>query len=400
MKIMYVSYNGATEPLFQSQGMPYIMRASKSGYDFFLLTFELGKNTRKDDKVFLKMTDMFSKAGIFWSHLRFHRRPAFIAKTYDLLAGIFSSFVAVIKFRPDVIQARGIFSALIALPVSFAVRRPFIFDTRSNLSEAYAISGRWKRGGLASRLISMLERRCIKSSAAVIVETTDHRADVERFLSENNMKKPLEVIPCCVDLDRFKDAGKAERHGSEFVIAYLGSLSGWYCLKETISFFAEMRRVVPESKMIFLTKDDPEAILKYVRENALPGDSVKIFSLTPDMVPDRLAASTAGIVFKYPNQRLSSFPVKVGEYLASGIPVIINKGMGDVEDFILSNRVGAIIDGFDNVALRKGVAEVLSLAGERDIRERCLSAAEKLSARIGALKYMKIYEVINEGMRR
>jgi len=398
MNILYVSYNGAMEPLFQSQGIPYIMDARKSGYDFSILTFESDKNVRIDDPLFLRMKDRLSGAGITWRHLRFHRKPAFIAKTYDLLRGIGVALMLSIRSRPDAIHTRGLFSALVALPASFIIRRPLIFDTRSKLSEAYAITGKWEKGGLASRWISFLEDLCIKSAKAIVVETSDHKAEIEKFLSGNNINKRIEVIPCCVDLERFKNIKDVKKDEPGFTISYLGSLSGWYCLRETLAFFKSMKKALPESKMIFLTRDDPEGILRDIKKIGLPEDAVKIFSSAPEAVPDHLARSSVGIVFKYPNQRLSSFPVKIGEYLASGIPVIINKGMGDVEDFVLDNRVGVIIDGFDEDGFKKGVAAIVSLVKERDIKEKCLSAAKKLSAEIGAQKYIKIYEAINKGI--
>ncbi|MDD5136357.1 MAG: hypothetical protein PHN63_03290, partial [Candidatus Omnitrophica bacterium] len=356
MKILYISYNGILEPLFQSQGLPYIMAARKKGYDFSILTFETAENTGKCNPLFLKMRDKLSEAGIAWRYLRFHRRPGFFAKAYDLIAGIVTSLIISAEAKPDAIQARGLFSALAALPASFITRKPLIFDTRSKLSEAYAISGKWKKGGVVSRSMGFLEDRCVCSAKAVVCETTDHRTEIEEFLSRNKMKKHLEVIPCCVDLERFKGAADTGKKGPGFVISYLGSLSGWYCLKETVSFFEEMNKVLPGSRMIFLTKDDPGVIVKYIKESALPGNAVEIFGVSPDSVPRHLASSSAGIVFKYPDQRLSSFPIKIGEYLASGIPVVINRGMGDAEDFILDNGVGVAVDGFDEGAFSKGIA--------------------------------------------
>jgi len=397
MKVLYVSYNGAMEPLFQSQGIPYIMNARKGGYDFSILTFESDENIRACDPLFLRMKDKFSGAGIIWRYLRFHRKPVFIAKIYDLLRGIGAAIMLSLKSKPDAIHARGLFSALIALPASFIMRKPLVFDTRSKLSEAYAITGKWEKGGIAARIISFLEDLCINSAKAIVVETSDHKAETEEFLSGNKTNKMVEVIPCCVDLERFKNMKDVERQEPGFTIAYLGSLSGWYCLKETLAFFKNMKKTLPESKMVFLTRDDPKEILKDIKEIGLADDAVKIFGSGPDDVPNYLARSSAGIVFKYPNQRLSSFPIKIGEYLASGIPVVINRGMGDVERFVSDNGVGVVIDRFDEDSFSRGVSGLLELIKEKDLRKRCLSAARKLSVETGARKYISVYEWIGKG---
>ncbi|MFA5142612.1 MAG: glycosyltransferase [Candidatus Omnitrophota bacterium] len=394
MKILYISYNGALEPLLQSQGIPYIMGVHRNGHQFHIMTFEPGKSIGRRAPAFLNMKNSLSGAGISWTPLHFHSWPGFIAKAYDLLTGAVVSFILSVKFKPDAIHARGLFSALVALPAASVLKKPVIFDMRSKLSEAYAISGKWRDGGAVSRLMSSLEDRCLRRAAAVIVETTEHKREVEEFLAGNRTRKPVEVIPCCVDLERFKDARKIAGRAPEFMIAYLGSLSGWYCLEETVRFFEKLSRTIPGSKMIFLTKDDPKSILKYLKDSNIPDGAVTITGVAPGMVPERLARSTAGILFKYPNRRLSSFPVKIGEYLAAGIPVIINRGMGDVEDFVLGNGVGVAVDGFDDGAFDKGIAALIALAKDKDIVEKCFTAARKLSTEIGVQKYLGVYELI------
>ena len=40
MKTLFISYNGALEPLIQSQGTPYLKGLSNKGVKCFLLSFE------------------------------------------------------------------------------------------------------------------------------------------------------------------------------------------------------------------------------------------------------------------------------------------------------------------------------------------------------------------------
>ena len=43
MRILYISYNGALEPLGQSQVLPYLRELVGHGLEFTLLTFEKNK---------------------------------------------------------------------------------------------------------------------------------------------------------------------------------------------------------------------------------------------------------------------------------------------------------------------------------------------------------------------
>src|SRR4029077_18847676 len=79
-KVLYISYDGMTDPLGQSQVLPYLQGLSGSGYKFTLLSFEK-KN------LFEKFGDLIRAkcvaAGIEWVPLVFHTSPPVLSKIYD-----------------------------------------------------------------------------------------------------------------------------------------------------------------------------------------------------------------------------------------------------------------------------------------------------------------------------
>ena len=48
--VLYLSYDGMTDPLGQSQVLPYIIGLSKKGYKFHLVSFEKPNRLRKIEK--------------------------------------------------------------------------------------------------------------------------------------------------------------------------------------------------------------------------------------------------------------------------------------------------------------------------------------------------------------
>jgi len=395
MNILYISYNGATEPLFQSQGIPYIEGASNQGSNFLLLTFEKKCNLKSNNPIFIRIKNRLSENKIRWIFLKFHKRPIIFSKPYDLLQGIVVSCFLVFKFKIDIIQARGLFSALIALPVCFVRRKILIFDIRSKLYEAYAISGKWKKNGFMFKLVEALEKICISYARAVVVETNTHKKEIDEFVTKKKLNKITEDIPCCVDLSRFQNIKFDEVDESKFLISYVGSLSGWYCFKETINFLKSACKILSFSQLVILTKDNPEFIFQYAKQNLLYTDSIKVYNADPEELPYYLANSHAGIVFRQPYTRLSSFPVKIGEYLAAGIPVILNKGMGDVEKFILDNGVGVVVNDFNDDDFTQAFFKLLALKKDKNIRQRCLAAAKLLSVENGTKKYVNLYNKLS-----
>ena len=45
--VLYISYDGMTDPLGQSQVLPYLSGLSKEGYSFHLISFETALNLEK-----------------------------------------------------------------------------------------------------------------------------------------------------------------------------------------------------------------------------------------------------------------------------------------------------------------------------------------------------------------
>ena len=46
-RVLYVSYDGMTDPLGQSQVLPYILGLNKKGYQFTLVSFEKPERLEK-----------------------------------------------------------------------------------------------------------------------------------------------------------------------------------------------------------------------------------------------------------------------------------------------------------------------------------------------------------------
>jgi glycosyltransferase involved in cell wall biosynthesis len=217
-------------------------------------------------------------------------------------------------------------------------------------------------------------------------------------LDDPSLAEKVEVIPCCVDLERFaRVSGAGEDEPWELV--YLGSLSGWYKFREMVAFYKVARESWGAGRMAFLTNGPPEEIRRWVAEEDLPEDEVVVESLPFADVPRRLARARVGIVFTEPGRRLESLPVKVGECLAAGLPLVVNAGMGDTEHLVRSHRVGVVVESFAEEGYRQAASELKALFGsDGSLARRCREVARTgLSLETGAEKYWAIYQSIGDG---
>lgn len=395
--VLYVSYNSFFEPVFQSQALAYLRRLARRGMKFYLITFDKSELTPPLEQV-AKSDEELETLGIKWFPRRYHKGPRFFSTFYDQMIGTMACAWHLATKPIDWIHARGVTPAAMALLPARLFRCPLIFDMRSSLAEAYADAGIWKAGGFWYRLVRHVETLAIRKAQWVVVETEAHRHLLDQSLGDPALAEKVKVIPCCVDLDRFVDVSEPGKD-EPWELVYLGSLSGWYKFKEMLAFYKVARESWGVGRLVFLTDGSAEEIRRWLTEEGLPKNEVVVESLPFADVPRRLARARVGIVFTSPGRRLESLPVKVGEYLAAGLPLVVNAGMGDTEQLVRSHGVGVVVETFTEEGYRRAAAELNALRShDGSLTRRCRDVARtRLSLESGVDKYWALYENVGDG---
>jgi glycosyltransferase involved in cell wall biosynthesis len=121
--------------------------------------------------------------------------------------------------------------------------------------------------------------------------------------------------------------------------------------------------------------------------------------VAPAEVSAYLSAADAGIAFYKPTfSRQATSPVKVSEYLACGLPVIINAGVGDSDTFVSDQRVGAVVSDFSDDGYQKTLSALPELLSP-EMRARARLTAERfLDVRqVGVQRYARLYQRVLNG---
>jgi len=254
-------------------------------------------------------------------------------------------------------------------------------------------------------LVNSLEKRLILSSHAVVVLTNK----AKKILEDSDylpykMKKGITVIPTCVDTNKYKfgqvkNKTLKERYGlgEKFVFIYVGSLGTWYMLGEMIDFFRIARSKIPNAHFLILTQNPKSMVEKVITARGIGKEDFTIASSEPDAVPDHISLADAGVSFIKPCfSKQTSYPTKLGEYLASGLPTVINANVGDSEELIRNNKVGVVVNEFSDQAYMHAAKGLLSLFAKGDfVQQRARRVAEqRLSLDYGAEKYRRVYDSI------
>jgi glycosyltransferase involved in cell wall biosynthesis len=120
-----------------------------------------------------------------------------------------------------------------------------------------------------------------------------------------------------------------------------------------------------------------------------------VTQVTPAEVPRYLKAADIAISFIKPcYSKQSSSPTKIAEYLASGLPVVCNAGVGDLDELIEANNAGALLREFSSEAYQKALDEIEILRGEKKLAERLREVARREFdlIEVGRTRYRRLYQ--------
>lgn len=388
MKVLFIAYQAASDPLMESQGFSYMrVIAEKEAVQYSLLTFETRDSLASSNEYISGL-----KNTIKWKYLMYLNRPRFPATCLNIILGIFAVFSILKKDNINVVHARGLISALIAFIPAKLLNVKFFFDTRGFLADKYVGGGLLSSSGLLYKMMKWGENALLKKCDFFTLETTSHA----RIIKETHcdLSDKMEVIPCCSDLAKFDYSLNGNLNSNSFNIVYLGKFGTWYLINEMLDFFKVLSSILPDSRFIFLTQDDPDRVGKPAKDKGIIDSQIEIIKPLKESIPALLAGAGAGIFFINPYKRYNSSPVKFGEYLACGLPVVSNAGIGDCDEIIERERVGVVITQFSGEEYKRAIYELKKLLSEGEIlRERCRSAAAKyFDLEMGAEKYLKIYK--------
>lgn len=126
-KVLYITYDGMTDPLGQSQVLPYLCGLAKEGYQFTILSFEKKERYERFKDVITGITE---GAGITWVPLSFTTKPPILSKFYDSVRMKRTAFRLHRLQQFDMIHCRSYIAADLGLKLKRKTGVNFLFDMR------------------------------------------------------------------------------------------------------------------------------------------------------------------------------------------------------------------------------------------------------------------------------
>lgn len=404
IRTLYLCYFGLREPLVQTQVLPYLCELVRVGVGVHLLTFEPGGDRVWGAGEWKEWHDRLESQGIQWRSLDYHKRPTLPATLFDISAGALTAIRLVRSEGIDVTHARGYVPAAMGALAKWLAGGKLIFDIRGFMAEEYVDAGVWPEGGLLYRLTKMAEKKLLRASDGFVVLTEKAR---KILFPSDEERRPVEVIPCCVDAERFRAFDEESRDDlrrrlnleGRRVIIYVGSLGGLNLTDELVELMAVAYYKDASTFLMVLTQSPPEMLVRQLDSLGLSESDYLVRKVAPEDAPRYLKTADFAVApIKPCYAKISSSPTKIAEYLASGLPVITSAGIGDLDDVIAEDRVGVILNAFNRESYERALEEMRRLLLEPGIAGRCRESARKRFdlASVGGVRYRRLYQRIFE----
>jgi glycosyltransferase involved in cell wall biosynthesis len=401
-RALYLCYFGLREPLVQTQVLPYLRELVAGGIGMSLLTFEPELKKLWNADSMAEWHRRLRADGIEWYVLPYHKRPSLPATVYDVFAGARRAAAIARREKIDVFHGRSHVGAAIGALAKWRTGARLIFDVRGFLAEEYVDSGNWREGGLLYRLTKAAERWLYRISDGFVVLTERAR---ETLFPEGAAERPVEVIPCCVDQERFTAAARCDRDSvraelgvaGRLVFVYVGALGGYYLTSETAELLAAAREQDARVYALVLTQSSPASIIGELTRLGFSNDDYRVLQVAPEEVPKYLRAADVALSLIRPSYaRRSMSPTKFAEYLTAGLPVIATAGIGDLDVQIEQARVGVLLHSLDRVAYAGAFRAVEELRRDPELAERCRGEARKHYDlhTVGGERYRRLYDAV------
>lgn len=374
--VTYLSYTGMHEPLAESQVIPYVNLIGKFS-EVHIISYEKYQLTDLEKKNILAK---FKSYKVRWSSKKYHKFPRMLATIYDILSMVYLLILDRQKNKTHYIHCRSYVTCIAAFFYSFFFSGArYIFDMRAFWPDELVSARTLKKSSVLYFLLKKIEVILISKSFATIVLTDAAR---EYLLSKSEFKlKKIYTIPTCVDHLKF-NKNTSENFltiKENIIIGTIGTInSGWFMMKEFATFLSHFKKINPKTTFRVVTKDDPQELLRQLSGFGILQEDIEIYSASSDRMPDEIAKFDIIVMFFISDfSKLGSAPTRFGEALASGIPCVVNSGVGDLDKIVHENNVGVVARDFSDQSMRKNCNEIISLLDDDTIKGRCREVSKK-----------------------
>ncbi len=369
INILYLTYNSVlSSGILKSQVLTLLKNISISYPDefrFVLISYERwseyfdyqNKNRLSDELqkygikiIFLpkclppQLTSKQNNTFLKWLFNRFAALPDM---TLMLLAIIGLKF----RYRIQIIQPRSYIPALIIYKLKKILKFKILFDPRGIIPEELSLIHNWSPDNRAFLKWKNREKKLLSASDHVIVLSKPFEKHYQAI--QPNIRTT--VVPCAVDTSQFlwnldwRNEIRTQMGWQDnlMLIYVMGHYVPYQDFEQVLSFSETFIQENP-SAMLLVVSPDKDKLIQRIEKSSLHKKQWFITEASGQYLNKLLCAADCGLLMRVSSLvSVVSSPVKLGEYLAAGLPVLSMPNIGDTESIIKEYQCGYILQSED-----------------------------------------------------
>lgn len=361
MRILFLSYWGVADPLTTATVLPHLrlLQARADVAAIRLVTVERGPDALQVSPLQLPFEN---QKITFEPLLSPPGQGVLVTKTNDFRRFPRELAAQARIFRADFILARGAPAGALAYLVQRRMDLPFYVESFEPHAEYMRKSGVWRWYDPRYIFQQYWENQQKHRATGLMPVAENYR---RQLIAEGVPAARIITVPCSVSLTDFAFDGEARMRIRQqlalptdaLVGVYAGKFGGIYYDKEAFQLFQQTADFFgPSFRLLLLTPQAPaEVQAKLVAAGFDPARAI-VTRVPFAKVPAYLSAADFAYGLHRPTPYVS--PIKVGEYWASGLPVLLTAGVGDDSDIIATEGGGAVFDLTQSGSVGKALQSV------------------------------------------
>jgi glycosyltransferase involved in cell wall biosynthesis len=334
VRTLFVTWDGPGLAYLESLFLPIFAGLQAAGYQFDVLQFRWGDAGERE-----KIARACRELGIGYKAVGVWRGLGPVGPLLSAMAGGLHVRRAVRHFRSDAIMPRSVLPSLAVLAGRASRLRPIILDADGlELDERVEFAGLSGRG-LAYRLLRDVEAQMVRVASSVLVRTPSAREVLLARAGPGVAAEDIHVVTNGRDerlFHPFDPRGRAETRAGLGIgddaplIVYAGSVGYRYNTPRIGDLALAALKLRPDTRLLVLSGSPEAASAELLQGRTELAQITTIMRAAPSEVARYLAAADVGTAFVRPSFSTRGVaPVKIGEYLLCGLPVIGAAAVGN-----------------------------------------------------------------------
>lgn len=285
------------------------------------------------------------------------------------------------NFRADFVVARGAPAGSLAYLLWRKTKLPFYVESFEPHAHYMRQAGVWRWFDPRYIFQQYWENQQKKYATGLMPVAENFRREL---IAEGIPALRVITVPCSVNLQDFAFQPTARQRVRQqlglphnaIVGVYAGKFGGIYYDAEAFALFRQVADFFGPNFYLVLLSPQPAAELhvKLAQAGIAPAQALVVFVPFVE-VPDYLSAADFAFALHLPTPYVS--PIKIGEYWANGLPVLLPEGVGDDSEIVRREGGGAVFNLQQPGTVATALAQLRSILHLPDYRAH----ARQLAAR-------------------